>query len=263
MTEPFEYTDPKTPDAPPDPPPDTALHAAIQKALEAITVVVNETLKTVRPARFAEAMQICSVGQSLVRATAKTLEDFENDPNEPGADFGMADPNVGFDAVFEGIHPGAARRRALRRLGGNMPGPLDQNEVIRNLMLTLGPALQNITGVQKSQAAETEARELKALHALRQEMTSPDAVATIDARIAELLSHMDVRNKETPDESESSTANPAPLANSELSRRHPPGIEGAEDDTPLRLRAHGRRGEGDGGREEEGDFDQADRAALG
>jgi hypothetical protein len=187
------------------------------KAVEALVALVEATLRGKEAGRFAKATHLCTLGQSLVRLEAKSVEDFQ------GVDNGA----VAFNA--QGLNYGGG----VNYGGAIMPRfPGDQGELERNDRLAQGTLAQASTETVRAAAALHEADELKTLIALMDKVPFPKR-ATLEARIAKLIEHMEARNA-------------AHVADTDVSRGHPAGIQGGEANAPACLRPNGVGGEGHG-----------------
>jgi hypothetical protein len=196
------------------------------KAVEALVALVEATLRGKEPGRFGKAAQLCSLGQGLARLEAKSVEDFQAvDPGNPMAVQGFNNYGVN-GAVMPRFHGNVG---VIQNQAAYMG---DQGEVERNDRLAQGTLAQASTETVRAAAALHEADELKTLIALVDKVPFPKR-ATLEARIAKLIEHMETRNA-------------ANVADSDVSRGHPAGEQGGEANAPPRLRPNGVGGEGHG-----------------
>lgn len=196
---------------------DSEIEAAIDNAVESVVNVIVLKLRRKDPSKFAEAARLCNIGQSLIRSQAKRVEDF---------------------AILDDGVDEAQPARAGRYQMGHPQG--DQREVDRNNMLTFGPLAQLSAENHRASVATQEATELQNLNTLRATLP-PAQRAPVEARIAVLLEHMEVRNNANQPIPEAAVADP------DVPRGHPPGEGGAGENIAPGVPANGVGGEGHGG----------------
>jgi hypothetical protein len=156
----------------------TAYEAALKALVTYIVEIVNSTSKM----RFHEAMKLCGMAQTLEQMKAERIADYGMMPQD----------QIGGYGVYDNF--GVAPMR-IRQVGMvNFAGPLDQNEVVRNLAQTLGPNLQVQTESAKSLMAKNEAEEMESLSRMLAATVEVDRRAIIDERIKKLFTNLETRN---------------------------------------------------------------------
>jgi hypothetical protein len=171
----------------------------VDAALDAVTVLAQTVLTSSRRTRFSEVARICEIGQALVKATSRRVEDLDKESKGRGVFVNVMNP-VEYDDMTEDDNTGHNIR------------PLDENQIVRDALLSLSKASteqQKLAGI-----AESEADELKSLVSLLSQASESDKT-TIQMRIARLMQNMETRNAVVP---------------SDVSRRHSTGIQGEHDD---------------------------------
>lgn len=214
----------------------------LDRALDAVADVIQEVLKTSSTSKFAEASRLCNVGQTLQRSKSKSMKDFSDDPE-------------GLNIVDGNVIGAAGPYRMMPRhlaLDGGMP---DQYQIVRELMLSIGPYFKGMLAQQESRKASDEADELASLNKTLKSLPENDSEprAMIKKRIKGLLDNMQVRIKILPeinsDENLKSPLLPTtklPLVPADLPRGYQIGGPEPEDNDPPGVRAHADRNGGDG-----------------
>lgn len=191
-----------------------------------MTALARATLASTRRTRFAEAARICEIGQEIVKATSRRVDDL-------GTDGGIY---LGNNEVMmnEGVNYGGGR-------------PLDEQQLLRDALLSLSKA-----STERQKLADIAASEATELHHLVELLHSADGAEkqTIEARVKRLLAEMELRNAIVP------------VVYPDLSRGHSAGVEGQCDD-PSGDGANADREAGDGSAPEEGPQTGLAQAALG
>lgn len=163
---------------------------ALDRALASVKDLVVTVLESDDPGRFADAAQLCSLGQGMRRALADRADDFEDGAYDPN--FGLVMPNPVANFV------GRNGRRARQILGGH------DNQAERDLAHMLPDLISSQQKVAEVGAVRDEARErnelvgtLKSLDGREDEVSSRLRDATMK-RLDALTKKLEEKNKEEP-----------------------------------------------------------------
>jgi hypothetical protein len=140
--------------------------SALERALDALEDLVEESVRSTKRTRFADAERICRVGQDLLRATAEGVADYANQ-DECG------------NVVFRpGVHVAG---------GINYPAPVgDAHQNVHDQLGMLRDLVDPMVKQQKTKAAADRASELVDLQRAL-EKALPEHAPVIRARIEALL----------------------------------------------------------------------------
>lgn len=210
--------------------------APYDRAAEAVRDLIIEAINSSNRKRFSVAERLCRLGRELAAlAPAKQVRvrDYDDEDKQKAvADDGVAmeeaedgdDGDVGVNIVNGGgyVYAGGYGPRRARPL-------TDRDQLMHDMLMTIGPHLQAVTEEKKTRIARDEAEEYLTLKKIMDTTALGDDHTVIAQRMERIRKNMEARNVVvSPDDA----------------RRHQAGKSEREPDDPESLGADSDRGEG-------------------